>query len=263
MSPWFHALSVLCVCLQSFSVFAQHCASSLDAFTPSLQNALIAFYCLDGDAVDSSAQYNNGSAHNVVPTYDRFGQLNHAMAFGPDAYIQLPSIQYGPPSGFTWSVWIQVASLPGGSDTSRLQTIIGQAATCGSPQWGCQDQVLFINSYSGFAFMNTEAGGCPSCWNTNTFFTNPAAACQVIAHLPDGGVPINQWTHLAATMDYSSSIMRLFVNGTLVASKHWNGANALAWGAVPAYLGAWTPCCNSFPWQHRQCCVFRSQLEHS
>src|SRR5437762_13630685 len=42
----------------------------------SLSSGLVAFYRFDGDATDSSGNFNHGVAYNVVQTTNRFGRTN-------------------------------------------------------------------------------------------------------------------------------------------------------------------------------------------
>lgn len=74
----------------------------------SLQEGLVAWWPLDGDALDASGNDNHGEIHGPVPCEDRFGNPSGALCF--DGKFQ-DSINIGnqvkPPFPFTMSAWIK------------------------------------------------------------------------------------------------------------------------------------------------------------
>ena len=61
--------------------------------TGDLTDGLVAFYSLNGNALDGSGNGNNGIVHGTTPTTDQFGSPNGAMSFnGIDDYISLPTL---------------------------------------------------------------------------------------------------------------------------------------------------------------------------
>ena len=72
-----------------------------------LDDALVAYYPLDGSPRDVSGHKNDGTNHGAVPGIDRYGRDGGAYAFNGDgAYIGLPNGLEDPAGGgFTWSFW--------------------------------------------------------------------------------------------------------------------------------------------------------------
>jgi uncharacterized protein (TIGR02145 family) len=86
---------------QGYSV---RCIKNIDIPT----NNLIAWYPLNGNAVDSSGNNNNGTVYGAVTAQDRFGNASGAMFFdGINDYIDLPDIsEIGPE--LTISAWVNI-----------------------------------------------------------------------------------------------------------------------------------------------------------
>jgi hypothetical protein len=74
----------------------------------SLQNGLIAYYSFSGNANDESGNGNDGVAHNVALTEDRFGNPNSAYNFSSSSYVIIPhsSLLSIGSSDYSISVWI-------------------------------------------------------------------------------------------------------------------------------------------------------------
>ena len=73
-------------------------------------NRTVGQWDLNGNAQDSSGNNLNGTAANVTPTTDRFGQLNGAMLFGNNvgSRVTIPyqsSLNLG--SNFGVSMWFK------------------------------------------------------------------------------------------------------------------------------------------------------------
>jgi hypothetical protein len=79
---------------------------------PTTRNdSLLAYYPFNGNAVNDNGRGFDGTAFNVTPAQDRFGQAQRAYAFnGRDSYIELPT-QLGPVAGdFCLAFWFQSSS---------------------------------------------------------------------------------------------------------------------------------------------------------
>ncbi len=77
-----------------------------------MNEGLIAYYPLDGNANDASGNHHNGSVVGASPCTDRFGQANSALSFnGVDNYISFESAPLKELDNFSLSAWINPASI--------------------------------------------------------------------------------------------------------------------------------------------------------
>lgn len=88
--------------------------SATVAVSDSLNYGLIAFYPLNNTPNDLSGHSYNGTAHNVKPVADRFGNANGAYAFAGDSssYVMVPDYQALRlhDQDFSINVWINLAA---------------------------------------------------------------------------------------------------------------------------------------------------------
>ena len=88
-------------------------ALSINAFAQIPVNGLVGYWPFNGNANDESGNGNNGMAHNVGLTKDRFGELNSAYSFnGIDTYIELPSSALFDTEKFSVSIWVNIFYSP-------------------------------------------------------------------------------------------------------------------------------------------------------
>ena len=75
---------------------------------PQLRKGMVGYWPFDGDAKDASGSRNNGTAHNVQPTEDRYGNVNGAFQFNGSGYIEVPhSHSLNMVKAFTVTAWIK------------------------------------------------------------------------------------------------------------------------------------------------------------
>jgi hypothetical protein len=178
----------------------------LDHFTVSLgvaRNAcqilndatLTAYYPFDTNATfnDYSVNYFNGMGVGLT-TLSR-GRLNQAIYFPTSgSYFQAPCFSSGrmSPFAFTFSFWVNPASLTNGGTLIHISTVQnGNGTTC----------------YDLLAF--TSSGALVVQWMQSSGVVN-ATQGPII--------PANTWTHVAVLFGSVNGI-RLFVNGQLSASS--------------------------------------------
>ena len=157
------------------------------------QSGLVAAYSFDegsGTSVkDSSSNSNNGSITNAAWTAS--GRYGAALAFnGANALVSVPSSSSLRLTGaMTLEAWIRPTTV--------------------SAQWR---DVIYKGNDNYFLEGTSNRSGRPaaggSVWSGNLYGTSALA--------------VNTWTHLATT--YDGSTMKLYVNGTLVASGARSGA---------------------------------------
>jgi fibronectin type 3 domain-containing protein len=157
-------------------------------------SGLVAGYTFDAGAgtvaTDLSGNGNNGTISGATWVAGKFGgglQFN-----GSGAVVQIPasaSLNVG--SAITMAAWIQPASIQSG-----WRTIMQKQA-----------DAYFLNA-SNSNGNNFPAGGATTGSATNVVSATSAAA-------------VGAWTHVALT--YDGSVMRLYVNGTQVATRNAGG----------------------------------------
>jgi hypothetical protein len=176
---------------------ATHQASQTDVLT----NGLVGYWPFDGPdisgttATDRSGQGNNGTltGANGVPTR-AIGKLGQALSFdGVDDYVEMTnesSFDFERTQPLTISAWIYPDSTSEGSIVSKMNDASPYLGYELRPSTSCTPICLRFN------LVNT--------WPTNriTIENNTALA-------------LNQWYHVAATYDGSSSAngARIFING--------------------------------------------------
>ncbi|MCF7918666.1 MAG: SUMF1/EgtB/PvdO family nonheme iron enzyme [Candidatus Cloacimonetes bacterium] len=167
----------------------------------SIPDGLIAYYPFNGNAYDESGNGNNGDAHEVTISNDRFGNDNSAYEFdGESSKINLGSddsidFLFSPTkmdSSFTISIWFNLYSLQPQFGFYPLLHI-GQS----SPSWqfniGIRDIDFGENIYCGsHGFIE------------NMYANNPTE--------------IDMWYHTLTVYDGSSHTAMLYVNNELNAS---------------------------------------------
>jgi chitodextrinase len=180
----------------SYIVRAQDAAGNLGdysnastATTPATNPSLVAAYSFDegtgANVTDVSGHGNNGTAANTSWTFGKFGR---ALSFnGTSGKVTIPdSASLHLSTGMTLEAWVKPIAPP----TADWRDII----------------------YKGNDNYYLES--------TTTPFGNPAAAglfggANGAATAP-AALPVNVWSHLAAT--YDSIMLRLYLNGTQVAA---------------------------------------------
>jgi len=77
-----------------------------------LEEGLVAYYPLNGNANDASGNWNNGRVVGAKPCRDRFGKANAAFRFnGVGNYISFTSVPLNKFDNWTLSAWINPSSI--------------------------------------------------------------------------------------------------------------------------------------------------------
>jgi hypothetical protein len=157
-------------------------------------------HAVSGDTIFDISEYGtNGILHNVELVTDRFGNEKSAVSFnGYDSYISLDCPYFAQPE-YCYSLWAKVYSNPGYGET---QTLISIGAN-----YGVDHFLMNTNHYS----LNDHLG-----WLGGGYHKDGTHAI-VRTQLP---VIENEWMHLTYFRD--SSILKLYINGELVASSNEN-----------------------------------------
>jgi hypothetical protein len=101
--------------MKTFPTLAALLLAPISALALDLTSGLVAYYELNGNAVDSSGNAANGTIFgNLTPVPDRFGNPNGAFAFDKNGYISLPNTTLL--NGVTQAAitgWVKNRLLPG------------------------------------------------------------------------------------------------------------------------------------------------------
>ena len=171
-----------------------------------LPEGIVAFWRGETDATDliggHSGTFYTGTTP-TAPSITMWGKVGSAFAFDGTIYVQIPDATNLQPPQITLEAWVFPTVL-----STSYQTVIGRgSSTAAAEQW-------WLGVLDGVPQFFSHASGEP--------LAGPAA------------IPLNQWTHLAATFDGATKV--LYVNGVQVASQ--GGLGALAYAPVPVGIGA-------------------------
>ncbi|MFZ4464548.1 MAG: LamG-like jellyroll fold domain-containing protein [Bacteroidales bacterium] len=165
---------------------------------------MIVYYPIDhavsGDTIFDISEYEtHGIMHNVELVNDRFGKEKSAISFnGYDSYISLDCPYFAQPE-YCYSLWVKVYSNP---DYGETHTLISIGAN-----YGVDHFLMNTNHYS----LNDHLG-----WLGGGYHKDGTHAI-VRTQIP---VIENEWMHLTYFRD--SEILKLYINGELVASSSEN-----------------------------------------
>lgn len=172
---------------------------------PVAPGGLIASYALDGDARDGSGNGRHGTLNGAVPTTDRFGRANGAMAFNGKAWIELPiDINPGALPQLSFTAWVRA------DEASPVRQVM-------SHDNGGYDRSLGID-YRG--------GG--NGWSVFT------GSSSVLGVQP---VEIGRWTFVAGVWDQAARKVRLHVDERTFEKSGESGGGhaAMSLGRNPSY----------------------------
>jgi chitodextrinase len=171
---------------------------------PPPPTGLVAAYGFEEGAgtttADKSGTGNNGTVANA--TWTTAGKVGNALSFnGTNAWVTVPdSSSLDLTTGMTLEAWVKPDALG-----SSWRTVIFKE------QGGNTVYDLYANATGSVPFTSVYIGG-------EEEVRGPSA------------LPLNTWTHLAAT--YDGSALRLYVNGTQVASLAQGGSILTSTGAL-------------------------------
>lgn len=163
---------------------------------------LIAYYPLDGNAVDQSSNNFNGSINGAVPTTDKNDKSNMAFDFDGESYIETSTeIDDFLSEGATFSAWI---NLKVSGTSGRIISNYSGESTGGN----CLERV-------GFNFTTSNEEGIRLIYATdgNDFVGKISSPNSII---------LNQWHHVVGVWkgEFDSSSFELYVDGNKVDSSN-------------------------------------------
>jgi hypothetical protein len=199
-------------------------------FQPShtcLADRPVAWYRLDGNALDAGPGGVHGTVSGPVGTADRNGAANGALQFdGSDDFIDLGERFHDLTVPFTVAAWVQASA--GG--LGEFRSIF---ATDDEP--GRYAGAWFMISPTGQLSMSYASGGSTTSANRRT----------VESLAP---IPTDRWLHVAATVRGPED-MTLYVNGNPISSAYsGTGGALLHTNNSPARIGAFRLIAANRPW---------------
>lgn len=154
-----------------------------------LTNGLVAYYPLNGSAIDASGNGNNGVAHNISFAPDRYEASGKAGAFAGDAAsnITVDSTKLNFSGDFSVSVWINPTA-GSGTEGPRVFSTAGYEVTLDLPS-------LLVNFGAGDALVKSSIPAAAGAWThvaairtdnqLKLYLNGSAAGSSTISHPPD------------------------------------------------------------------------------
>ena len=171
----------------------------------SAQPGLIGCYPLDNHATDFSGNNYHGTAFNLTPVSDRFGNANSAYHFsGSSSYVQIPTTGYLI-NEYSYSVWCKPTNLPDAAMRGYYSVIAIGAAGIGT------DQMILLGNDNQAGFIGFGGGSWSSTFQPHQCYVGTLPA-------------INQWYHLVVTRN--NTLLTLYVNGTQICTTNYASVNA-------------------------------------
>jgi len=157
-----------------------------------INDGLVAWYPLDGTAVDASGNGHDGTVHGAAATSDRFGSSSSAMLFnGSSDYIEIPHAEvFMFDSSFSLSAWVRPARI----DYSYAGQIVCKAQT--GNEWN-----LFFRDGDIISFFEYGSG------------TNVELSAVPI------GSAVNSWHHVCSVYNAATGLQSLYWDGTRIAEQ--------------------------------------------
>lgn len=153
------------------------------------ESGLLAWWKLNGDATDSSANGNNGTMSNTSSTTGENGVVANALAFTSASLsmVSAPDSTSLNDSPQTFSFWTK----PTDWSTPTASVFIAKRGASSNGFF-----IAYVNSVASIAF---DCGGAGQRWNTG--------------YAPSPG----QWTHIVFTCSTNGNLV-LFANGVFIGS---------------------------------------------
>ena len=210
------------------------CLAQVPTYVPA--DGLVAWWALDGDGSDQSAQGNDGTVFGATPTSDRWGSENSAMHFasiGDRIEFGEISNDIGLPNvGMTISTWFQGEAYPTSGQSS------GQVC---SAYYGHNNTAIRLEVVHGIS--NGPGHHLKYYWRCPNENDEPVSTDEFST---------SEWNHYAMVVDPTDGEVRIYLNGSVVpeltsaysASNDYFGGQSRNW-----MIGSYHPQLSSVPHQ--------------
>jgi len=207
-----NAMNKLTVIVMAFAILAL----GNDRLMADLSDGLVAYYPLNGNANDTSGNGLKGTLFNATFGPGRNGQ-GLITTGATNSYIEVqPNSLLSPSNAVTVSCWVNVTGFP----NSYSCLLYKSAATPTSNGFSDRAYSLWIRSDGGIHFNSTPSG----------------ASSQIVCNSPAGGIQITNWFNVVGVVDVANHVMKIYINGNLVASTPYVGSS-IETGDFPLRLG--------------------------
>jgi len=192
-----------------------------------MTNGLVAWYPLDGNAIDESGNNNHGVVLGTIPTGNRFGLKDHALWLDGLAshYIEVsdnPALHLD--TELTLSAWFMADTL-----SPTWQTLLWKGDLPDESPWLNRQFAVFLHNQGKLNFTATpfvEANGRKGIESKR------------------GGIVPSVWYHFAAVIDSPRNLLAIYVNGSLNSTTAFD-TSGIKQTAGPLRIGS-TPNLYSF-----------------
>jgi len=154
-------------------------------------DGFLAYYPLDGDATDASANGNDGVVVGATPAEDRFGNANAALRFdGENDRVEFGDVDWGdidPEETVTFSMWFD----PSERTDIEAGTLLAKFRE--TPGWDARWWINYNYEFSRIAIQLQDG----TSQDENTYIP----------------VDLDGWTHLAVVLIRPAETLSVFVNG--------------------------------------------------
>lgn len=210
------------------------CLAQVPTYVPA--DGLVAWWALDGDGSDQSAQGNDGAVFGATSTSDRWGSENSAMHFasiGDRIEFGEISNDIGLPNvGMTISTWFQGEAYPTSGQS------VGQVC---SAYYGPGNTQIRLEVVHGIS--NGPGHHLKYYWRCPNENDEPVSTDEFST---------SDWNHYAMVVDPTDEEVRIYLNGSVVpeltsaysASNDYFGGQSRNW-----MIGSYHPQINSVPHQ--------------
>jgi hypothetical protein len=164
---------------------------------------LSVYYPFDGNANDASGNGHHGTIIGALSTADRFDAQDRAYFFSNGTEIALPNVFNFP--SMTFSAWIKTSA---GSISRQVFTIFEDETHCLALGQTWQDDNLYLwERYGAIDFQWAISSG-------------------------NGTAPLEQWHHVAFTLNANTDTAALYVGDSLCGKVKMNGYTPASFGTV-------------------------------
>ncbi len=172
-------------------------------WTDNINDGLIAYFPFNGDGNDASGYGHHGTVLGALPAADRFANQNSAYFFSNGTEVALPNVfKY---SSMTFSAWIRTSA---GSTSRQVFTIYEDATHClALGQTWRNDNLYLWERYGGTDFR----------WVINS---------------GTGTAPLQQWHHVAFTLDAGTDSASLYVDSVLRGHAKMSGYSPASFDTI-------------------------------
>ena len=183
--------------------------------TNTVETGLVAYYRFDGNTTDSTAHGLDGTINNAGFSAGRCDQ-GLLSSGAVDSFVEVqPNDLLNPTNAVSISLWVRARSFP-----NKYCCMVYKPAATPDTTFADRAYTMWVTSDGGIHLTSTAEGG----------------QMQTICDSPAGGIQLNQFTHVVGVVDSTAHLMKVFIDGNLVASAPYPGSS-IRTGSFPLRMG--------------------------